>query len=82
MVVPYCQFCLTLSSDQTTKTLDKYKGMAISPALPVTDLDYADDVDILAESDNRSTAYGRRHCCLDATGLKTSQFKDKINVQL
>ncbi|KAK2709929.1 hypothetical protein QYM36_013566 [Artemia franciscana] len=36
--------------NQIMKTLDKYKGMAISPTLSITDLDYTNDVDILAES--------------------------------
>ena len=35
---------------QIMKTLDKYKVLAISPTLWITDFDYADDVDILAES--------------------------------
>ncbi|KAK2709168.1 hypothetical protein QYM36_012984 [Artemia franciscana] len=36
--------------DQIMNILDKYKGVAICPTLSITDLDYADDVDILAES--------------------------------
>ncbi|KAK2710066.1 hypothetical protein QYM36_013665 [Artemia franciscana] len=36
--------------DQIMKTLNKYKGVAISPILSITDLYYANDVDILAES--------------------------------
>ena len=36
--------------DQIMKTLDRYKGVAISRTLSITNLDYADDVDVLAES--------------------------------
>ena len=36
--------------DQIMKIIDKYKGVAISPTLSITDPDYADDVDILDES--------------------------------
>ncbi|XP_065585165.1 uncharacterized protein LOC136044005 [Artemia franciscana] len=64
--------------DQIMKTLDKYKGVTISPALSITDLDYADDMDILAESIIEA------HLMIDdiaarslATGLKISQSKTK-----
>ena len=36
--------------DWILRVLDKYKGVAVSPSFSVTDLDYADDVDMLAES--------------------------------
>ncbi|XP_065575530.1 uncharacterized protein LOC136037042 [Artemia franciscana] len=60
------------------KTLDKYKGVTISPALSITDLDYADDVDILAESIIEAQLMiddiaARSH----ATGLRISQSKTK-----
>ncbi|XP_065565739.1 uncharacterized protein LOC136030599 [Artemia franciscana] len=64
--------------DQIMKTLDKYKGVTISPALSITDLDYANDVDILAESIIESQLMiGDIAARSLATGLKISQSKTK-----
>ncbi|XP_065565903.1 uncharacterized protein LOC136030786 [Artemia franciscana] len=60
------------------KTLDKYKGVTIIPALSITDLDYADDVDILAESIIEAQLMIDDIAARSlATGLKISQSKTK-----
>ena len=62
--------------DQIMKTLDKYKGVTISPELSITDLDYTDDVDILAESIIEAQLMIDDIAARSlATGLKISQSK-------
>ena len=64
--------------DQIMKTLDKQKGVTISPALSITDLDYADDGDILAESIIEAQLMIDDIAARSlATGLKISQSKTK-----
>ena len=69
--------------DQIMKTLDKYKGVVISPTLSITDLDYTDDADILAESLTEAQLMIDEIVARSpATGLKISQSKKKINAHL
>ena len=64
--------------DWILRVLDKYKGVAVSPSFSVTDLDYADDVDMLAESVAEAQAMINDMAVKElSTGLQISLPKTK-----